>query len=186
VVRNAMTLLTAAWHSVLTQPQRNQWDLYAANVPVLDVLGRTIYLTGFNHYVRSNIPRIQIPQARVDDGPATLSLPDPIHSLTCSASKATQILSFTFDNAETWANENGAYLIVWQGKPRLATKNFFNGPWRYTHSIAGSAAVPPVSPSTANSQWTFQVAQVMTMYARITRADGRLGDPFRLSCTAVA
>jgi len=60
VIRGAMQELTTRWAQTLTALQRAAWNLYGTNVAMLNKLGETIKLSGFNHYLRSNIPRVQI------------------------------------------------------------------------------------------------------------------------------
>jgi hypothetical protein len=57
-VRAAMSALAQRWVNTLTPAQRAAWDLYAQNVSWIDTLGQTIQLSGINHYIRANSPRV--------------------------------------------------------------------------------------------------------------------------------
>jgi hypothetical protein len=183
-VRTLLSDLTQLWGSTLTSTQRANWSNYAANVPVKNSLGDDIYLTGLNMYVRSNVALMQAGLTRVDDGPAILSLPGEDPTLAVTASEATQQLTIAYDDTLDWADDDGGALIVSCGLPQGTAINFFNGPWRFADSIDGDSGTPPTSPGAIAAPFTFQEDQQLFIRARIVRADGRLSNFFRASCTA--
>ncbi|MBA7656193.1 hypothetical protein ES703_64108 [subsurface metagenome] len=73
-VRNYVKNLTIRWANTLTQPQRDAWDVYAANVDWLNKLGDSVNLTGMPHYVRCNTLRLVLLQTRIDDAPIIFNL----------------------------------------------------------------------------------------------------------------
>lgn len=185
-VRSAVSALAVRWSATLTAAQRTAWNLYADSVNMTNRLGETIQLSGFNHFVRSNSWLERFGLTRVDAGPTTFELPqaDPTFAITASA--ATQIVSYAFDTALAWANEDDGWLILEMGQPQNAQRNFFGGPWRYVAAAAGAAAGPPVSPAAPASPFAFAEGQHLWAYARILRADGRLSSPFRDDVYAAA
>jgi hypothetical protein len=185
-VRNTFQELTEHWNTTLTAAQRTAWNLYGANVPVLDRFGASINLTGFQHYLRSNTVIRQCGLTRVDDGPTTFALPETDGTFSASASEATQEISITFDDAAGWASEDNAAMPIYGGRPQLATRDFFAGPWRFADSIDGDQAGAPTSPATVTSAYTITEGQRLWIYGRIVRADGRLSDPFRSDLTVGA
>lgn len=66
-VRQVFGELSQQWLTVLTAAQRLGWDEYAQAVSWTNTLGQTIQLSGINHYIRSNAPRL-ISQALFLDG----------------------------------------------------------------------------------------------------------------------
>lgn len=178
-VRSALSSLTARWSQVLTQAQRDAWDLYASNVPVLDVFGNQMNLTGFNHYIRSNQSRVRVGGTAIDAGPTIFELPtqDPLFAIT--ASEGTQLISATFDDTLDWCDESEGLLWLFGGQPQNPQRKFFNGPWRYAGNVAGDAVTPPTSPQTVTSPFVITEGQRLWVYARIQRADGRLSSTFR-------
>ena len=46
-VRASLAFLSARWSNTLTLAQRTAWELYGSSVAMTDVLGATIYLTGY-------------------------------------------------------------------------------------------------------------------------------------------
>lgn len=184
-VRESLSFLTELWHSGLTPAQRIAWNTYAASIAMKNRLGETMYLTGFNHFVRSNVELKRHALTVVEDGPTELALPekDPTYAVTGSA--ATQKLSVVFDNALGWANETEGHLMVYMGTPQLLTRNFFNGPWRYADKVDGDDETPPTSPAEMDPPFTLVEGQKVFMYARIVRADGRLSQVFYANPFAV-
>lgn len=185
-VRNAMSYLVEYWHSTLTAAQRTAWETFAQAIAMQNKLGETIYLTGFNHFVRANIELVRQAMTLVADGPTVLALPETDPTFAIAASEASGEISVTFDNALPWANEAEGHMFVYQGRPQIATRNFFNGPWRFMDSIEGDDVTPPTSPAAQTAPFTLVAGQKVWCYARIVRADGRITNPFTASCVVAA
>ena len=182
--RNAMRALAIRWETTLTQAQRDAWDTYAANVTWQDALGRSIFLTGLNHYIRSNVIQVQLGFEITDDAPTIFDIAAAELSLGCTATEALQQLSITFDDTATWASEAGAFQYFFLGIPQNASRKFFGGPWRYVTAVAG--VTPAVSPKLATSPWPFAEGQRLWLRSRIMRADGRLSQFAQLNFLAAA
>lgn len=178
-VRSAIATLTVRWSSTLTAVQRTAWNLYAESVNMLNRLGETILLSGFNHYIRSNVTRETGPTVLIDDGPTIFELPahDPTFAVT--ASEATQQLTITFDATMDWAVEDDSFLFLFQGQPQNAQRNFFAGPWRFINYVGGVDPGGPVTPHVEIGPFAIAEGQHQWVYGRISRADGRLSEPFR-------
>ena len=176
-VRSAVTFLAARWSETLTDVQRTAWGLYADSVAMKNKLGETIFLSGFNHYLRSNVIRVQTAQTVIDDGPTIFELPEKDPTMAITATEAAQTIDVIFDNTLPWSGEVGAFLWTFQGSPQNAQRNFFIGPWRQMGQIDG-AVVPPTSPDTQTVAFAIAAAQRQWIYARVSRADGRLSERF--------
>lgn len=179
-VRTIMAGLTQAWGNDLTQEQRDQWSQYGDNVPVLNRVGATINLTGLNQYVRSNTPRLVAGLPRVDAGPIIFSLPETDETIVSAFTTSDQLQGVTFDDSLDWLNESGAALLVYAGTPVNLTINFFNGPFRFSGAVLGDDTTPPTSPATLDAPFNFQEGQRIYSRYRISLADGRLTNFFRL------
>jgi len=177
-MRSIMATLVERWNDTLSNAQRTAWNLYASSVNWLNALGETVKLTGFNHYVRSNAWQLDLGFAPEDDGPTTFALPGTDGTIACSSSEATQLITVTFDDTRDWCSEDAAGLMILEGRPTLATRNFFGGPYRGRSAKMGSAAVPIVSPQTYTSIWPITEGQKVWSKFRILRADGRLSTDF--------
>lgn len=178
-VRAALAFLTDRWSQTLTADQRTAWNLYASNVSMKNRLGEVIQLTGFNHYIRSNMIRTQANRPEIDDGPVVFELPakDPMYAIT--ASEATQEITTTYDDGLAWASETGGFMFLFGGQPQNPQRNFFAGPWRYYGYIPGVDAAPPAGPHVIDGEFAIAEGQHLWCYGRISRADGRLSEPFR-------
>lgn len=181
-VRSAVAQLAARWSSTLTAAQRTGWNLYGSSVAVLNKLGETMYLSGYNHYIRSNLILVQIGETIVDAPPVIFEIPEKDPTFAISASEATQKFSCVLDNTLAWANEAGGFLVKYQGSPQNAQRNFFNGPWRLMGHVVGDDITPPTSPDEEDAVFAISEGQHLWVYARILRADGRLSEKFRADC----
>jgi hypothetical protein len=184
-VRTAFQYLTQYWSSSLNAGQRASWNEYAAIVPITGSNGKSQLITGFNHFVRSNVAKVIAGTAIVDPGPAILTLPEVDTTLAAAISAATQNISVTFNNALDWANEAGGYMLIHCGTPQQETRDFFKGPYRYAGKITGGV-VPPASPATIAAAFTYLTGQKVWVQARVVRADGRLSEFFRTICIVSA
>ncbi len=184
VIRAIFGGLSSSWASTLTQAQRDSWEVYAQNVPSNNRVGDTIHLSGFLHYCRSNTPRVKAGIAAVAAGPTELTLPEKDTSLSVTAQASLQQLFIVFDNSLAWANQIGGALLISVGLPQPASRNFFDGHYRFAGSALGTAGPPPVSPSVINSPFVFAAGQKLWIRVRITRSDARLSTFF--TATAIA
>jgi hypothetical protein len=184
-IRSIISYLAEAWHNVLDADKRTAWETYAAAISMKNRLGEVISLTGFNHFIRSNSVILQHGNVMIDDGPAELSLPakDPTFAIVAYAD--TQKIHITYDNTLPWAGQPNAFMEFYMGRPQLATRNFFNGPWRNTGTRPG-ASPPPTPPTLEDAVFTLVTGQRIWVYARISEDDGRLSEPMRADCIVTA
>jgi len=183
-IRSVMAYLAERWHADLVASNRTAWANYAAAVAMKNKLGETIHLSGFNHFIRSNSDRLYSGESVLDGGPTVLSLPETDPTTSATYSVATNLISFSYDITMDHALEPGAYMKVYQGRPQLATRNFFNGPWRWASHWQGNVA--PVSPQDFPPPLTILLGQKVWLYSRISRADGRLSTPMVINCAVTA
>jgi len=184
IVRAAVATLANRWIDVLTPAQRSGWETYAANVSMTGALGAEIYLTGLNHYVRSNANRLQASVVTQDDAPGIFNLGEfTLPSIT--ASEATQQVTFSFTDTDDWANEVGGYGYIFDSRPQNPTRSYFKGPYRMAHVLAG-AAVPPVSPHIHAAVFAFVEGQRLYSKFSSARADGRLASHAVVNCIVAA
>jgi hypothetical protein len=173
--RNIFAYLANYWSSTLTAAQRTAWATYAAAVSVNNRLGESVYLTGFNMFLRSNTVAMLIDRDIIADGPAELVLPstDPTFEITADAT--TQKISIAFDDGADWLSDTEANMVIFMGEPQGATRNFFAGPFKYADALAQDAT----SPAEIDPPYTLVAGQKIWCYARILREDGRLSGKFR-------
>lgn len=177
-VRNAMANLVVRWGDVLTQTQRDQWDTYAVNTPLVNALGDSVNRSGQQMFLRGNVVRLQQGLALADDGPPNYNLGE-FTAPTFTIDTANQEIDVAFTNGDDWANEDGSSMIVSVSRPQSAGTKFFKGPYRIAGKIDGDSVTPPTSP--ASIALPFPVVATDRVYVKVvvSREDGRLSSPFR-------
>lgn len=185
-VRAILAELTERWYSTVTSAQRTQWETYAAAVAMKNRLGETVYLTGFNQYIRGNTWRLDLGQSIVDAGPVQLTLPAQDPTFAVAASEGTSLIEITFDDGMDWCTENNAGIVLLQGRPQNVTRNFFKGPYRGRSAKMGADPGGIASPQTFAEIFDLVEGQKTWVQARILRADGRISEPFEAFCTIAA
>lgn len=175
-VRNAVRSIAIAWSTVLSQVQRDAWETYAANITWKNRLGQVISLTGLNHYIRSNTPRVQNGIDRVDAAPTIFDLATAELLLSATASEATQDLTIDGNAGPSalWIGEADAWQFFSMGIPQNPGTKFFNGPWRQLTAVPGAG--PPPFPVVIAAAFPFAEGQRIWVRSRIARGDGRLSE----------
>jgi len=175
-VRAAMAQLAVGWNDLLTADQRAAWAAYAAQVSMTNKLGDPVFLTGMNHYIRSNVARLQVGLDRVDDAPIIYNV-GQFTEPTLSIVTADDDVSVAFDNTDEWANEADSALLVFGSVPKSLTIGYFKGPYQYLGAVAGDAVTPPTSPAAFDLHAPIAVGQKAFFRTVVTRADGRYSYP---------
>ena len=181
-VRSAAAQLASLWRNVLTEVQRTAWDLYAENVELPNSLGDPRNVGGLGMYIRSNVPRIASGVAglvRVDDAPIIFNLGDLGALTVISATAATNIISLGFTDTDEWVDEDAAALLVYTSRAANPSINYFKGPYRFAGAVEGDSTTPPTTPDAITAAFNIDVANKTFLFARVSRADGRLSTPFR-------
>lgn len=184
LVRSLLAAYVTAWIETLSAVQRAAWDLYAANVSVVNPLGDPVNNSGQNWYVACNVPRNQAASKLVVSLATVNAAPTIFDRGTLAAASAaydeTSGLTLTYDDTEDWTSEDGAALLIYQGRPISPGRNFFKGPYRLVGAVLGDSTTPPASPEilsaanlTANG-FTVTTGQKVATALALTRADGRL------------
>ncbi|KKM95346.1 hypothetical protein LCGC14_1189190 [marine sediment metagenome] len=186
IIRNIMGSVVNRWSNVLSAAQRAAWETYAAAISFTNKLGQSVKLTGANHYIRTNVVRVQEGILVLDAAPTDLTLPATDALFAISVSSATQIITVSFDDSAAWASENSARMTIQQGIPQAQSRQFFNGPFRRIGALDGSASSPLTSPQTIAVDFAVAVDQRLWAKGRILRADGRLSEFFRNDTTIIA
>ncbi len=185
-VRASIAFLANFWSSTLTQGQRDAWKDYAAAVVMSNRLGESTFISGFNHFLRSNSLRKRSNNGIRSAGPIVLELPAQDPTFTITADVSDQTITAFFDTGLDWAGEDSAHCYLFQGAPQNAQRNFFDGPWRILGVLNGNSAAPAVNGTSFPVDFAVGLGQRQFVYARISRADGRLSEPFRANVLVTA
>lgn len=186
LIRAVIQDLAQRWSSALTQAQRDQWEVYAANITRQNKLGAQIFLTGFNHYVRSNAPRLQNVDNTIGDGPAILTLPAGDPAFVCTVDETAQQISVAFTPGADWNNQDFGHMYVSMSLPQATGTNFIGGPFRLAGKFTGVLGAPPASPQVLPVPFPVAEDQEVVCRARISEEDGRLSDFFRNQSSVAA
>lgn len=181
-VKSAAAQLASLWRNTLTEAQRTAWDLYSENVPLPNSLGQNRVVGGLAMYIRSNVSRIASGVAgliRVDDAPIIFNLGDVGPLTVESATAATDIVSMAFTDTDEWVDEDAAALLVYTGRAQNPSINYFKGPYRFAGAVEGDSTTPPTTPAAITAAFNIDVDNRTFVFARVSRADGRLSTPFR-------
>lgn len=186
IMRAVIQNLAQRWSNVLTQAQRDQWEVYADNIVRTDSLGSQMKLTGFNHFIRSNSIRLQSADNTIGDGPIILTLPpgDPVFA--CTVDVAGQQISVAYDPLLDWNDQDFGHMYVFMSLPKAAGVQFIGGPWRLAGDFIGIQGAPPASPQVLSVPFPVGLDQQVKCYARISEEDGRLSDRFFHQSAVVA
>ena len=183
-VRNAVRSLAINWQIALTQVQRDAWESYAASVSWTNKLGQSVNLTGLNHYIRSNTPRVMNTIPRVDAAPAEFSgLAIAELELSATASEATQDITITGQDPNNWFEPDG-WQFFFMGLPRNSGIKFFGGPYKQLTAVPGAG--PPPFPVVIATAFPFVAGQRIWVRSRIARGDGRLSEFAEVNFLAIA
>lgn len=186
LVRGIMAMLSNRWVNVLTQVQRDAWELYAVNVPLSGPLGDTRNVGGIGMYIRGNLMKSHQGITLADDAPTIFDTGDFTPVVLDSATTSTQLCNLTFTEADDWVGEDNAMLLFHTGPAQNPGINYFTGPYRFGDTVLGNLAVPPTTPDTLGVTHAFAAGQRVFAFARVLRADGRLSALQRLTVIAVA
>lgn len=180
LARDRFNTLATYWRDTLTQPQRDGWDTYAANTNWLNGVGQVTFLTGLNHFIRSNLFYLIAAQAIQPTAPVTFGLPDQEDAWSHAVDSATQQVTVTY----TFPTDvDGQNYYFYQGQPVDGSRKFFAGPWRLAVTVFGDSGSPPASPKISASAYTVGAGQQSFLYCRRIDDDARVSEPFRKVCT---
>jgi len=188
-VRSYFTSAVNAWQA-LTAAQRSVWEVWAANVPMTDVLGQAFYLTGQQAFIRANVPRFQLGFPAVN-GPTTFNNGQPVAAVENTGTSVpasigvialTSALSITV-NLMAAAPVDGDVLF-YLGPPVGPGVNFYKGSYRFCCATAIAAAATTVDFTQLIAAQQNGVPLVdgerRPVRFRIAYDDGRLSDPYEI------
>lgn len=194
-VKANFSYLSSIWNQTLTEAQRQGWADYGANVPRIDSLGQSHYLTGLQWFIGFNTLRLQ------DAGPVLFVAPTTFNrgEMPALISIANSMISPSNPAGGTYLNLNGgpallnlqlavsvpdsARLMVYMGRPQNPTINFYKAPWRYWGSVEtaeqtqfslATAGTPPI---VGPFPFAYTEGQVAFVRLRLIYGDGRYTPP---------
>lgn len=134
-VRSALATVANDW-TTIGAGDRDQWALFASQVPVTNRLGNQIFLSGIAMYTKCNSLRRGIGLDTVDVGPTTYTLGQMSTMGSVSLSGSTLTLNFTGGD---WQDTGGA-MVVQASPPQNPSINFFGGSFTQEAVVLGGTA----------------------------------------------
>jgi len=180
-IRTQMANLASRWNDDLVAAHRDSWTTYGKNVAMKNRLGETIYLTGQQHFVRSNAARGNYGLDFVDTAPSIFNLGEL--TFTSAAITVTDEITVNFDDTVDWCSEDGAGLLLRASAGMNPTINFSNKTLKKLGIVAGNSVTPATTPATMPAKFNYADGQRVFFEARLSRADGRLSAPIKLPIT---
>jgi hypothetical protein len=172
-VRAALSSLTTAWGTILTEIQRTAWNDYAQVVPVTNSLGATVKLSGQQMFIRGNTPRMQAGLAVVYNGPVVMNR-GSFTAVTAVCDSSTPSWDVTITIADDWNATADSAMLIYTSRAVSPGKQYFKGPYQLAGVIDDGETValqtiPSPFPSMPDGQNGY-------LRARVTYGDGRLTD----------
>jgi hypothetical protein len=143
-VRLKLSSLQTIWHNTLSTTERQAWDAFAAACPMLNRLGETQPISGFNHFLRINALRL-IPGLAITIPPPIPPAECDIKGFTASATSASGF-QITAKDANLVA---GDHIIFSWNNPLTQAVNFYKGPYAHLTDWDGSTTLPLTLTATA-------------------------------------
>lgn len=186
LVRSIFAALSHDWSNLLTPANRAAWNLYASNVAFKDALGQDIYLTGYNHFIRTNTVALLAAVPQVNGGPTIFTLADQDPAMTPTVDEAQQEISVVFDDTMAWLDEDGACMQISMSRPANVGIIYIPPVSRVAGYILGNGTTPPTTPATMDVPFPVAETNRVIVTGRILMADGRLSGEFQKSTDVTA
>lgn len=178
--KTVFSSLSSQWrHSPMTEARRQAWKQYADGTIMQNRLGEPIHLTGYQHFIRSNIARLKCDLNTILDGPGTPGLPMTPNSVYCRAGQTGQFIFFVFTAFEPGSIEADAAIYFEMAVPVKCHQRHTPPHWRF---VAYRHLHPPppyeVNVGSASPPWRLIYKQKIFTRGRVVRADGRVSNAF--------
>lgn len=174
--RAAMTSAVQSWGDTLSAAQRTAWDTYALNVPVTDRLGATIYLSGQQHFLRTNVARLRGGLALATAAPTTYDTGQPN---TGAFVQLDGLGACDAGGAIYGAASDDGDVLVQLGPPQGPAINFFKGPYQFVGTAAVASAATNSSVAGIATPFGLPIdAERIPVRIRMAYDDGRLSAPY--------
>jgi hypothetical protein len=174
-VRSLLADLAQYWSNTLTAAQRSAWNLYAANVPLINSLGEARNVSGQNMFVRTNSLVLDTGGTLLAAAPTNFTV-GPTVTPTFTVDSAAD--TFDLTNLGSFTNPaGGTRFLLSVGRPQNAGVNFYKAPFQkaYGDLIIAVTNAPPIE----DIPLPYPVAAGQAVFIRsiAITVDGRVGVP---------
>jgi hypothetical protein len=192
--RSGLSAFSNHWRN-LSDVLRNRWDTYARNVPIASPNGRPGLLTGYHHFIRSNLSRLSIPGmvTVLTYAPTSFSLPPGLipqgallflHPFGEDKGRIYLVIAVTCENPPD-ADPSAGLVIFHTSKPFNVGKTSYHSGLTYN----SFAAFPfPAQPTLIHQMKTLYFRHEETPFKICVDIiasldDGRTSTPLRMCAT---
>lgn len=193
-VRAYLAGANSAW-TMLTDAQRMGWATYASNVPTVDSLGQTIYLTGQQMFIRAWTTQMWTAGATPPTtAPAIFDRGANVVAFTSDTGSSLDELEIDATDVGMGVEMSdvqtaGGYVILFIGKPVAPTIHFYKGPYQAATSVlwVGAATTLNFDPTIASLTIDEPLVDGQRRPVRLVSyaTDGRVSADYRRILTVV-
>lgn len=184
--RHTFGWLRSRWREVLTQDERDGWDLYARATPARTEGGVQRILTGEQMYVKCGSVR-----ALVSGGGGVLDTP-PKYLGQCRTGMVRVEVQVVFHRVGVtyradapWRFETGSWMLVWQSQAVNGSVNRRRQGMVYIGALQGNPGVPPPPIFWYVSPLEYELGQRVWVRTRVSAYDGRVSSPYECGVIVV-
>lgn len=174
-VRAVFADLAVRWSDTLTDAQRQAWENYAQQVPLVNALGEPRQVSGLNMYVRANTLIVDTGGAIVDAAPTTFTV-GPTITPTFAVDAATDTVDITDLGSFVPSAMNQVRVLVSASPSLQPGVSFFRSPFRKIdgrlYDLAGDLPVADIP-----LPYPLAAGQALFLRAIAVTPDGRVGVP---------
>jgi hypothetical protein len=173
--RSALATFAQRWATVLTQAQRDAWDLYAENVPLPNSLGESRNVSGIAMYNRANTLLQQCGMTTVDDAPTIFTVGPTIQpTITLAAAADTATVT---DLGDWDFEEDPVGVFIAQGRPQNPGVQFYKSPFTRILGLEATGQSLPAGFADIPLAYPIEAGQAVFLRVSNVLPDGRVGVP---------
>ena len=174
ITRGILGTFATLWDTGLSQDQRDAWDVYASEHPIINSLGKEIYITGLAWFCKCNA-RLMDAGAETLGDPPVYGAPASLTTLSVAVSAAT-----TLDLTYTPDPTTGQRIQAWVSLP----VSLGSTPNIRQCRLVGYSPAEQASPWAATLPHSFQVGQRAVVFAARMSEEGLMSAYLQAMCTA--
>jgi len=174
--RAALSTWSSYWATTLSQAERTGWNNWAAMSPTTNKLGDTIYVTGFNAFVRTNAMLQLIGEAVQEAAPVEYGQAGtPTFTFTAEDDDALGMSepSVPFDK-----DIDKCFIAWFASRPYGVGREAIPTAFQYINRVEGDSVSAPSFPDVQVSPWPLIAGQRVFMKGVLIDVYGRVGTPY--------
>lgn len=178
----SLSMLSSYWGTTLTQEQRDAWNLYASQTPMMNRLGQPMYITGMAAFIQTNGTIAPAGEAIRATAPAT---PGAAVTPAFAATIDSESAELSITAAPTgWDSSDPAAVLIWRVSPATPPgRSGVNKRLAYAGKVKGNNT-PPTFPLAIAMPYATAAGAVHTVECVQVDADGKVSAKSVITVTA--